>query len=139
MDFRGENRILLYLKIFTHRLYAGRELQGAWHITEMIYPPNISSFVDEKNLQIVKKFSSILLNTQLKALKHDGYLSTFRNDILALLLQYNEAIKGLSEEEKMITVALLQAADVFGISSDTLKALVEKVKEKHKRMNKVSM
>ena len=38
----------------------------------------------------------------------------------------------------MINVALLQAADVLGISSDTLKSWGEKVKEQHERMNKVS-
>ena len=67
-------------------------------------------------------FASVLFNTQKKALKHDRHISTFRNIMLALLLHHNEALKGLAGESNMITVLLLQAADVLGISSNTLKA-----------------
>ena len=83
-------------------------------------------------------FSSVPFNTQVKAVKHDGHICTFGNVILASLLQHNRAPKVLTGEANMITVALLQAADVLGISSDTLKSWGEKVKEQHERMNKVS-
>ena len=73
-------------------------------------------------------FASVFFNTQVKALKHYGYLYTFRDVILASLLHHNEAFKGLSVEANMITVVLLQAAYVLGISSDNLKAWGEKVK-----------
>ena len=46
-NFRGESHILLYLKIFKHGLYAGRELQRARNVTEMIYPHIILSFFDK--------------------------------------------------------------------------------------------
>ena len=55
----------------------------------MIYPPKISAFVDENKFQIVKNFVSVLLNTQLKALKHDGNLFIFVYIMLASLLQDN--------------------------------------------------
>ena len=42
--------------------------------------------------------------------------------MLALILQHNEALKYLKRESNMITIALLQAKDILGISSDTLKA-----------------
>ena len=138
-NFRGENRILLYLNVFKHFLYAGGALPVARDVTAMIYPPNVSAFVDGKNRQIVTNFASVLFNTQVKALKHDGNICTFINFILASLLHHNEALKGLSGEANMITVAFLQAAYVLSISSDTLKEWGEKVKEQHERMNKVSM
>ena len=55
------------------------------------------------------------------------------------LLNSNESLKGTTVEVNMITVPLIQAADVFSISSDTLKELGRKFKEQHERMNKVSM
>ena len=58
--------------------------------------------------------------------------------MLALLLQHNKPFKGLLGEEIMITIALLPAAYVLGISSDTLRALGENFKEQHERINKVS-
>ena len=103
-------------------------MQGARGVTAMIYSPNISAFVDENNRQIVKNFASVLFNTQVKALKDDGHLSTFRNFMLDSLLHNKEAPEGLSGEANKITVALLQAADVLGISSDNLKAWGEKFK-----------
>ena len=39
----------------------------------------------------------------------------------------------------MITVALLQSADVWFISSDTLKAWLEKVKEQHEIIKNTAM
>ena len=104
----------------------------------MIYTPSISAFVKNNNRQIVTNFSSVLFNTQVKAVKYDGHICTFGNVILASLLQHNKALKVLTGEANMINVALLQAADVLGISSDTLKSWGEKVKEQHERMNKVS-
>ena len=68
---------------------AGRAFQGARDTTAMIYCLNISEFVDENNHQIVKNFASVLFNTQVKSLKHDGNLSTFINVMLASLLQHN--------------------------------------------------
>ena len=47
-NFRGEKRILLYLNVFKHSVYAGRALQGALDVMAMIYPPNISAFFDKK-------------------------------------------------------------------------------------------
>ena len=76
----------------------------------------------------MENFASLLFNTQVKALNHDGHLCTFRNVMLDLLLQHNEALKGIVREEKMITVALLQAAYVLSIGSDSLKAQGEKFK-----------
>ena len=120
-NFWGENHILLYLNVFKHCLYAGREFQGEHGVTEMLHPPNISDFSDENNRQLVMNFVSVLFNTQVKALKHDGHICTFINFMLALLLQHNEALKGISGEENMITVSLIQAADVLFIIPDTLK------------------
>ena len=71
----------------------------------MIYPPNISAFVDDNNLHIVMKFASVLFNTQVKALKHYGFLCTFINVTLTSLLQHNEALKGIPGEANMITVS----------------------------------
>ena len=85
-NFQLDNRILLYLNVFKNYLYEGREFQGARDVTAMVYPPNISVFFDKKNCQIVMKFVSVMFNTQVKALKHDGHLCTFRNFMLDLLL-----------------------------------------------------
>ena len=51
-------------------------------VTEMIYPPNISAFVDEGNRQIVTNLPSVLFNTQVKSLNHDGHICTFRTVII---------------------------------------------------------
>ena len=79
-NFLGEKFILLYLNVFNHCLYARRALQGARDVTAMMYPPDISVFVDENNCQIVTNFESVLFNTQVKAFKHDSHLCTFRNN-----------------------------------------------------------
>ena len=63
--------------------------RGACDVTAMIYPPSISEFVDENNRKIVTNFSSVIFNTQLKALRHDGHICTFKNIMLALILQNN--------------------------------------------------
>ena len=44
---------------------------------------------------------------------HDGNLSKFRNVILASLLQYKGALKGVVVNTNTITAVLLQAEDVF--------------------------
>ena len=85
-NFRGENHILLYLNVFNHFLYAGRAFKESHDLTALIYPPNTSAFVDDNNRQIVTKFASVLFNTQVKALKHDGHHCTFINVMLASLL-----------------------------------------------------
>ena len=94
-NFRGDNHILLYLNVFKHFFYAGRAFQGAHDATEMIYTPNTSVSVDKNNRQTVMNFASVLFNTQVKSLKHDGHLCSFINVMLASLLQHNEALKGL--------------------------------------------
>ena len=104
----------------------------------MIYPHSISAFVDNNNRQIVTNFASVTFNTQVKELKHDGNLCTFRNVLLSLLLQNKESLKGLSVEANMVTVVLLQCEYILFISSNTLKEWVEKVKKQHEIMNKVS-
>ena len=95
----------------------------------MLHPPNISAFSDENNRQLVMNFVSVLFNTQVKAIKHDGHLCTFKNVTLASLLQNNESLKGIPGEANMITVSLIQAADVLYISSDNMKEWVSNVKE----------
>ena len=87
-------------------------MQGARDVTEIIYPPNISAFVDKNNRQTVTNFTSVLFNTQVKALKHDGHIYTFRNVMISFLLQHKEILKGLAVEANMITVALLQVVDL---------------------------
>ena len=109
----GENRIMLYLKIFKHFLYGGMALQRARDMTAMIYPTIILALFDDKNRQIVTTFSSVLFNTQVKSNRHGGHLSTFINVILDSLMQYNKYIKGVTGEAKMITVTLLQAANLL--------------------------
>ena len=73
---------------------------------EMLYPPNISAFADYNNRQLVMNFASVLFTTQVKALKHDRHFFTFRNFMLESLLQHNKALKFISGEANMITVAL---------------------------------
>ena len=97
-------------------MHAGRALQESRDITAIIYPLNILSFVDENNPQIVKNFTSELFNTQVKALKYYGHIFTYRNFMLALLLQHAKALKGLAGQASMSTVALLQAEGVLFIS-----------------------
>ena len=58
----------------------------------------------------------------MKALNHDGHLCTLINVMLDLLLHHKEALEGISWEANMVTVTLLQAADVLFISSETSKA-----------------
>ena len=77
----------------------------------MIYPPNISIFVDEKNRQIVANFVSVIFNTQMKTLKHDDHICTFITGMLASLLHHKKSLKSITGEENMITVPLLKAAD----------------------------
>ena len=57
------------------------------------------------------KFLSVLFKTQVKALKYYGYLCAFINSVLGSLLQNNEALKGISVDSNMITVAFLQDAE----------------------------
>ena len=130
-DFRGENRILIDMKNLKHCLYVIREFQGSCHMAVIIYPPRISALVDDNNGQIVKKIASVLFNNKVKALMHNINLYTFRDFILAALLHHNKSLKGDSGKANTITVALLQAADVFCISLDTFKCWVRKVNEKH--------
>ena len=73
----------------------------------MIYPPNISAFVDENSRQIVKDFVIVLFNTQVKALKNDSHICTSRTGMLALLLQHNKALKIIAVEKNMITFPLI--------------------------------
>ena len=82
-------------------------MQGEHVLTAMVYPPNISAFVDKNSRQIVKDFVILLFNTQVKALKHDGHICTFINVMLASLLQHNNDLKIISGEANIITVALL--------------------------------
>ena len=77
----------------------------------MIHTTRILAFFDKNNLQIVTNFASVLFNTKVKALNHDGHILTFRNYMLVLLLQHN-TLKGLEGEANMSTVLLLQSADV---------------------------
>ena len=63
--------------------------RGACDVTAMIYPPSISEFVDENNRKIVTNFSSVIFNTQVKALRNDGHIFTFVNVMLASLLHNN--------------------------------------------------
>ena len=74
-------------------------MQGERDVTEMIYPPNISDFVDDNNRQIVTNFSSVVFSTQVKALKHDVHIYTFINFMPDLILQHNESLKGVSLEK----------------------------------------
>ena len=61
-----------------------------------------------------------------------------KNIMLDLLLKHSKALKGISGEANMITVALIQSTEVFFISSGTFKECRKKVKEQHEIMNKVS-
>ena len=106
-NYQGENPILLYLNVFNDFLYAGNLLQGESGVMEMIYPPNISDFVDKNNLQPVTNVASVLFNTKVKELKHDGHICTFTNAMLALILHHNKALKVVSLEANITTVTLL--------------------------------
>ena len=64
-------------------MYALRALQGEQGVTTVMYPPNISAFVDKNNRQIVTNFASVLFNKKVKALKHDEHIFTLRTNILA--------------------------------------------------------
>ena len=66
-NFRRENRIIISLDVFKPFLYIGRALQGEHGVTAMIYPTNISTFVDDNNRQIVTNLASVIFNTQLVA------------------------------------------------------------------------
>ena len=90
------------MNVFKHCFYAGRVLQVENGVTEMIYPPNISAFVDDNNRQIVTNFSSVLFNTLVKALNHYVHICKFRNVMLASLLQHNEALKIIAGEANII-------------------------------------
>ena len=76
-------------------------------VTAMIYPPNISSFVDDSSRKILTNFASVILNTQVKSLNSDGYICTFRTGILAPLHQHNKYLEIIAGEANMITVPLL--------------------------------
>ena len=49
----------------------------------MIHPPIISTYVDDNNNKIVTNSESVIFNTQVKSLRHDGHIYTFRNVMLA--------------------------------------------------------
>ena len=106
-NLRGEKCILLYLNVFKYFLYTVRALQGERDLTEMIYPTNILNFVYDNNRQIVTNFSSVLFNTKVKLLKHDGHLCTFRIVFLDSLLQHTGYFEIIAVEANMITIALL--------------------------------
>ena len=53
---------------------------------EMIYPPNISLFVDKNKRQIVTNFSILQFSNQVNSLKHDGHISIFIIVILDSLM-----------------------------------------------------
>ena len=55
-NLREENSILPNLNIFKHCLYARRALQVENGVKSMIYPPNISAFVEDNNRQILMNF-----------------------------------------------------------------------------------
>ena len=76
-------------------------------VTVIIYPPKISAFVDEKNRQILTNFSSVLFNTKVESLKHDGHLCTFKTVVLDLLMHHAESLEIIAGEANMITVALI--------------------------------
>ena len=59
----------------------------------MIYPPRISAFSDDNNSKIGTNISSVLFNTQVKALGHEDHLCTFRNYVLASLPHHTEDLK----------------------------------------------
>ena len=82
-------------------------MQGEHGVRAMIYPLNISAFVDENSRQIVKEFVIVLFNTQVKALKHDGNICTFITGMLASLLQHKKSLKIIAGEANMITVPLI--------------------------------
>ena len=73
----------------------------------MIYPPNISYFVDYNNRQILTNVSSVLFNTLVKELKNVGHICTFRTVILDLLLQHTESIKIIAGETNIIKFAFI--------------------------------
>ena len=64
-----------------------------------MYPLNISAFVDDNNHQTVNNVLSILFNTQSQVLRHDDKIRTFRNVLLASLMQYNKDFKGIEERQ----------------------------------------
>ena len=82
--------------MFSRVFYAGRAFKEDHDVSAMIYPPNILYFVDKNKGQIVTKFAIVLFNTQVKSLKHDGHLCTFRNFMLTFLLHNNEYLKDLA-------------------------------------------
>ena len=81
------------MNFFKHCVYAGRAFQGEHGAMSIIYPPNISDFVDDKNRQIVTNFVSVLFNNQVNSLKHDGNICTFRTGVLASLLNHKKYLK----------------------------------------------
>ena len=86
-------------------------MQGERDVTEMLYPTSVSAFVYKKNHQIATKYSSILFNNQVKALRHDVHICTFRKFMLASLMNNNEDMKLLEGEANMMKVTLLKSAD----------------------------
>ena len=84
-------------------LYAGRAFQVERGVTEMIYPPNISALVDENTPQKVENVESVLFNTKVKELKHNGHICIFMNVMLASLLNHNKSIKVVTLETNITT------------------------------------
>ena len=73
----------------------------------MMYPPNISDFVDKNNLQTVTNVSSVLFNTKVKALKYDGHICTLKKCMISSLLNHKKAIKVVALEANITTMSLL--------------------------------
>ena len=48
-NFRGQNHIMIYLKVSKHCLYARNGFQGAHDVTEIIHPNRTSAFLIFKN------------------------------------------------------------------------------------------
>ena len=63
----------------------------------------------------------VLCNAQVKTLKHDGNISTFRNAMLYFIFQKNKDTEVLLKERTIIIVVLLQAADLSDIRYDIFK------------------
>ena len=122
-----------------------RSLGPEWSISEFGTPPTHNSgkphglvASNNNNNNIVTNFASVLFNTQVKALRHDGHISIFRNFMFYSILHNNKSIKGVTGDNKIITVAFGSICRCFCIILDILKEWVRKVDKKHEIMNKIS-
>ena len=82
---RGEPHTTLS-ECFKNCLCTGGAFQGSHDVTDIIFSPKKSAFVDENNHQIVTKFASLLLNNQAKALRYDDHICIFISVMLYYLL-----------------------------------------------------